>query len=331
MIRFLFLVLFSMLCYGMIEKSYEANLRIKKLPKDFPRMIIPEGNELTKSRVELGKKLFFDKGLSIDYSISCNSCHHPKFAFADNRAISPGVEGRLGIRNAPTLTNVGFNPNFLFDGFVETLEKQSVVPIEEHAEMAFNIVEVANRLKQNVKYAALAKTAYNREMDPYVITRALGAYQRTLISHESRYDLHKKGKRKLNSSELKGKDLFFNQLHCTQCHGGFNFTNFTTQNNGLYTVYADSGRMRTTKLEEDRDLFKVPTLRNIALTAPYMHDGSMKSLEDVIRHYESGGKQHKNKSPHLKPFELSDEDRTNLILFLNTLTDDRFIKRHQLP
>lgn len=319
---------FAIVSCSLIKKWHKPIGILKRIPKDFPEMIIPEGNEITGARVALGKKLFFDKSLSINNSIACNSCHNPKLAFADNRAISPGVDGRLGVRNAPTLTNVGYNPTYLFDGFLETLEKQAIVPIQEHAEMAFNVVEVERRLKKNPVYVKMAQKAYKREIDPYVITRALGAYQRTLVSYESPYDQNNKGKHKLSASESRGMNLFFNVLHCAKCHGGFNFTNFTTQNNGLYTQYADSGRMRTTKLESDRDLFKVPTLRNISLTAPYMHDGSMNSLDDVIRHYESGGAPNKNKSPHLKPFELTDEDRMNLIHFLKTLTDQKFIERH---
>jgi cytochrome c peroxidase len=311
-----------------IIKLKNSNGVFKRLPTYFPKMDIPEGNKITKSRVALGKKLFFDKRLSIDGTIACNTCHHPAMAFADNQAITPGVQGRLGTRNAPTLTNVGFNSTYLFDGFLETLEKQAIVPIEEHAEMAFNIVEITKRLKSVPEYQKLAQKAYKRDLDPYVITRALGTFQRTLVSYQSKYDLSLKNKEKLSESERKGKDLFFNTLHCTQCHNGFNFTDFSTKNNGLYPVYPDSGRMRVTKLETDRDLFKVPTLRNIGLTAPYMHDGSVKTLDEVIRHYESGGFPNKNKSPHLKPFVLSDEDRKNLISFLNALTDQKFIYRH---
>jgi cytochrome c peroxidase len=322
------LTLVTALLLSVKMSDYSVKGKLKNLPNYFPEMVHPEGNELTKARIALGKKLFFDKRLSIDESVACNTCHNPKLAFADNQAITPGVSGRIGTRNAPTLTNVGFNPTFLFDGFLETLEKQAIVPIEEHAEMAFNIVEVVKRLEKLPEYQKMANKAYKRTIDPYVITRALGAYQRTLVSYQSPYDLSLKGKTKLGASAEKGKDLFFNTLNCVNCHSGFNFTNFSVQNNGLYEVYADSGRMRVTKLELDRDMFKVPTLRNVSLTAPYMHDGSLKTLEDVIRHYETGGKSNKNKSPHLKPFTLSDEDRLNLIAFLQSLTDEKFIKRH---
>ncbi len=324
---FLFL-LFIASSFVLLKKESFVSYRLEKLPKDFPKMFIPEGNEITELRVQLGRKLFFEKRLSIDQTIACNTCHNPKLAFADNQSITPGVGGRLGTRNAPTLTNVGFNPTYLFDGFLETLEKQAIVPIEEHAEMAFNIIEVMKRLQKDPDYVELAKKAYDRDLDPYVITRALGTFQRTLVSCTSPYDLSKKKKYKMTKSEKRGKDLFFNQLYCTKCHNGFNFTDFSTQNNGLYEVYADSGRMRVTKLEVDRDLFKIPTLRNIALTVPYMHDGSLKSLEEVIRHYESGGKNNPHKNPIIQPFTLSDAERNDLIAFLKTLTDERFIKRH---
>lgn len=316
----------SSLLVGFGKKNY-----FKGLPADFPEMKIPEGNEITKDRVALGKRLFFDKNLSVNGEVACISCHNPALAFADDQSISGGVEGRFAKRNAPTLTNVGYNPVYLFDGFLTTLEMQALVPIQEHEEMDFNMVELAKRLNQDPSYVKQAQKSYGRNaVDGYVITRALGTYQRTLISYNSKYDLYKKGKRNLSDSEEKGRDLFFNKLHCAQCHSGFNFTNFSTQNNGLYEIYADSGRMRATELESDRALFKIPTLRNIQLTAPYMHDGSISSLKGVITHYKSGGKNHANKNELIKPFELSDSETQNLIDFLYTLTDWKFIKKHKV-
>jgi cytochrome c peroxidase len=301
----------------------------KKLPSDFPEMVIPDGNEITKDRIALGKRLFFDKNLSVNGEIACANCHKPELAFADDKPISPGVNRRLGKRNAPTLTNVGYNPVYLFDGFLTTLEMQAIVPIQEHDEMDFNIVKIAERLNLDPSYVKQAQKSYGRIVDPYVITRALSTYQRTLISYNSKYDRYKKGKVKLTDSEQKGRDLFFNKLHCAQCHSGFNFTNFSAQNNGLYEIYLDSGRMRVTELESDRAMFKVPTLRNIQLTAPYMHDGSLRNLKEVINHYKSGGKQHKNKHVILQPFEISEGQTQNLIDFLYTLTDWKFIKEHK--
>ncbi len=297
-----------------------------EIPIGFPTPQFPEGNELTQERVDLGRLLFYDPVLSFDSTISCASCHNQALAFADDEKISPGIEGRLAMRNAPTLANVAYNPTFLFDGFLKTLEMQVLVPIQEHAEFSSNIVEIAKKLKKDSSYVQLSLAAYNRLPNPYVITRAISAFERTLISGNSRYDQqHYQQKNTMNRSEKRGMDLFFNQLHCTECHSGFNFTNFSAQNNGLYEVYADSGRQRATKVEADRGLFKVPTLRNVALTSPYMHDGSIATLAEVVEHYMSGGKQHKNKNEVIQPFDLTEKQKNDLINFLKTLTDEEFI------
>jgi cytochrome c peroxidase len=306
---------------------------IVDVPPHFPVMTYPENNRLTQDRIDLGRKLFYDPILSRNNEISCASCHKQSLAFADTAAISPGIEGRLGNRNAPTLGNVGYNPTVLFDGFLETLEKQVLVPIQEHAEMDFNIVDVSKRMKADPKYVEMCKKAYDREPDAFVITRAISAFERTLISSNSKYDAFLQGKKKLNAAEMHGKNLFFDRLYCSQCHGGFNFTDFSVRNNGLFPIYADSGRMRVTNLEVDRDVVKVPTLRNSALTAPYMHDGRFKTLRDVLRHYESGGENHPNKSAIIQPFTLTPAEENDLIAFLKTLTDKQFItdKRFSKP
>lgn len=296
------------------------------IPKGFPQPTIPEGNELTQERIELGRMLFYDPVLSLDSSISCADCHHHELAFADNQPISPGVNGELAMRNAPTLTNVAYNPTLLFDGYLPTLEMQILVPIQEHTEFNFNIVEIGKRLLKNPEYVKRSWAAYQREPNPYVITRAISSFERTLISGNSRYDQYINGAvNQLNRSEKRGMSLFFNELACASCHGGFNFTDFSTKNNGLYSIYADSGRARATHLPEDKDVFKVPTLRNIELTAPYMHDGSIATLEEVVEHYMSGGKAHPNKSELIKPFALTKREKADLIAFLKSLTDDSFI------
>jgi cytochrome c peroxidase len=300
------LILVLILSFGFISKTFQKDdivPYVLDIPEGFPEPAIPENNELTSERIELGRMLFYDPVLSVDSSISCASCHKQELGFADDKSISPGVEGRLAMRNAPTLANVVYNPTFLFDGFLETLEMQVLVPIEEHPEFA-----------------------YNREIDPFVITRSISSFERTLISGNSKYDQQVFQKKNvLNKSEKRGMNLFMHELECASCHSGFNFTNFSTQNNGLYEIYADSGRQRVTKLAEDKDMFKVPTLRNIELTAPYMHDGSFSTLEEVIDHYQSGGKNHPNKSEKLKAFELSKREKKDLINFLKSLTDDSFI------
>lgn len=329
MIKFITgVIVIGILASFIVQKQNKGDITPYSLavPKGFPMPVFPEGNELTQERVDLGRMLFYDPILSIDSSISCASCHDQSLAFADNKKISPGVDGRLAARNAPTLTNVVYNPTFLFDGFLKTLEMQILVPIQEHAEFAFNIVEITKLLRKDTNYVKMSLLAYNRIPDPFVITRSIASFERTLISGNSKFDQQVyQNKNVMNRSEKRGMDLFFNKLNCTECHGGFNFTNFSVQNNGLYETYLDSGRQRASKLVEDKALFKVPTLRNIALTAPYMHDGSISTLEEVIKHYESGGKSHSNKSVHIKPFKLSNKQRKDLIHFLNTLTDIDFI------
>jgi cytochrome c peroxidase len=297
------------------------------VPVGFPAPKIPEENALTQARIDLGRMLFYDPVMSVDSSISCAFCHDQSLAFADFRRVTPGVERRFGERNAPTLANVVYNPTLLFDGHLTTLEEQILVPIQEHAEFDFNIVLIGKRLRNNPKYVEMSLKAYNRMPDPYVITRAIASFERILISGNSPYDqyVYQNKKSALSKSQLKGMDLFQNQLHCTTCHSGFNFTNFSTQNNGLYEHYADSGRARVTLLVSDRAMFKVPTLRNIELTAPYMHDGSIATLEEVILHYESGGKNHLNKNPILQPFTLTKRQRKELISFLKSLTDPDFL------
>jgi cytochrome c peroxidase len=292
-----------------------------QVPDGFPELIFPEGNELTEARWLLGKKLFFDPVLSRDSSISCASCHLPQFAFSDTAAFSPGVDGAPGTRNAPSLANVAYHPYFMREGGVPTLEMQILVPIQEHNEFDFNILLIAERLQGDSLYRAMSQTAYGREPDHFVITRAIACFERTLLSGDSAYD-----RNELTSAAERGRQLFFGEkTQCSQCHGGFNFTHYAFENNGLYEEYADPGRFRLTGLEQDRALFKVPSLRNVALTAPYMHDGSLGSLKEVVAHYSSGGAAHPNKSPLIRPLGLSAQERADLVAFLESLTDVTFV------
>ncbi len=302
---------------------------LTEVPPGFPPIEYPDDNAFTLERWRLGKKLFFDPVMSVDSSISCASCHLPSLAFSDEIAFSPGVEGRAGVRNAPTLANVAYHPYLTREGGVPTLEMQILVPIQEHNEFDFNIVLLAERLSDNNIYTAMAENAYQRPPDPFVITRALACFERTLISGLSPYDKHKNygDKTSLSENASKGMHLFFSdRTNCSNCHAGFNFTNYAFENNGLYQQYADEGRFRLTGNEADRALFKVPTLRNIALTAPYMHDGSMNTLEEVVDHYQSGGVDHPHKSELIHPLDLTPEEQNDLIAFLKSLTDETFVQ-----
>ncbi|MGH1434200.1 MAG: cytochrome-c peroxidase [Lewinella sp.] len=298
---------------------------LMEVPEGFPEIPYPEDNAFTEARWQLGKQLFFDPIMSVDASISCASCHKPELAFSDDKAFSPGVAQRPGTRNSPSLANVAYHPYYTREGGVPTLEMQVLVPIQEHNEFDFNILLIAERLRADSTYYQMALDAYEREPDPYVITRALACFERSLISGNSAYDQYERGEKNLPPSVLRGKELFFSdRTHCSSCHGGFNFTNYTFANNGLYTNYEDLGRFRLTGKEQDRATYKVPSLRNIGITAPYMHDGSLATLEAVIEHYNSGGEDHPNKSPLLQPLLLNDQEKEDLIAFLQSLNDPLF-------
>ena len=330
-IRFIFfitgLISVSLLQSCNKAESIKATVQYLEIPKGFPDVVFPKDNQFSKERWELGKKLFFDPVLSIDSTISCATCHKTQLAFADDQATTPGVADRPGLRNSPSLANVAYAPYLLREGSVPTLEMQVLVPIQEHNEFAHNIVDIMVKLQSIPAYVDLAKKAYNRAPDPFVITRALGVFERTILSGNSNYDKYINGNKSiLSSTELAGMQLFNSaRTNCTSCHSGLFFTNHSFENNGLYEKYTDSGRYRFTLQEEDRATFKTPSLRNVALTAPYMHDGSMASLEDVIAHYNAGGHTHPNKSNLIKPLNLTDTEKASLVAFLNSLTDYYFI------
>jgi cytochrome c peroxidase len=299
-----------------------------RIPEAFPPVNFPTGNELTKARWDLGKRLFYEKKLSIDQSISCGSCHKAALAFADDRALSPGVYNRPGVRNAPSLANVAYQPYLLREGSVPTLEMQVLVPIQEHNEFNHNLVDIVDELGKDSLYQQQSKLAYNRSFDAFVLTRAISLFQRTMISGNSPYDQYTfQGKSAaLTNAERRGMDLFFDtKTKCSTCHSGFNFTNYSFQNNGLDSIYKDQGRFRFSNDSADLAKFKVPSLRNVALTAPYMHDGRFSSLEEVIEHYNSGGAKHRNKHAAVHPLQLSQQEKQDLLAFLHSLTDFDFV------
>ena len=309
------------------ESAHPLDSNLLVIPEGFPEVVFPQDNELTEARWKLGKRLFFDPMLSRDGSISCASCHHPELAFAEDRDFSVGVEERIGTRNAPTLANVGYHPYLLREGGVPTLEMQVLVPIQEHKEFDFNILQIADRLKEDSTYVIASREAYGREPDAFVITRAIGCFERTIISGNSRYDQFRNQiTTDFTSSERRGQELFFSdRLACSQCHSGFNFTNYAFENNGLYEEYNDPGRFRLTGDDKDIALFKVPTLRNVAVTAPYMHDGSFSNMMDVVEHYNQGGQNHPHKSHLLKSLNLTSQEKMDLVAFLGALTDYDFL------
>ena len=308
------------------EEVLPQHPALMEVPEGFPPVPEPADNTFSQSRWALGKQLFFDPVMSVDSSISCASCHAPDLAFSDDRAFSLGVEDRQGRRNSPSLANVAYHPYFTREGGVPTLETQVLVPIQEHDEFDFNIVLLTERLLADSQYVAMAHAAYNRPPDPYVITRALACFERSLLSGNSSYDEYQRGNTMLSASARRGMDLFFNErTQCSSCHSGFNFSNYAFANNGLYDNYPDPGRYRLTGEEADLATFKVPGLRNVAYTAPYMHDGSLSTLLAVVEHYNTGGREHPNKSERIQPLGLDQQEMEDLVAFLESLSDEAFI------
>lgn len=329
---FIFILILSISCSPEAEEIGE----IKNLPKStFNKVMHPTDNSYSLQREELGRLLFYDPILSIDSSISCNSCHKQEYAFGDNKAVSLGVGNRMGNRNSPSLANVAYHPYYTREGGVPTLEQQVLVPLEENHEMAFNVLEVSKRIENNDFYRSLCDSAYPSKPYYFAITASLAQFQRSLISANSPFDAYvfEKEYSALNANEINGMRLFYSEkTNCFQCHSGPNLTSYVFENNGLYTDYNDKGRYKLTKDSKDLELFKIPSLRNTEMTAPYMHNGTFTTLEEVIEHYNLGGKENPNKSEFIKPLHLTQKEKSDLLLFLHTLTDNEFInnKDHQL-
>lgn len=298
------------------------------LPPGFLPPAIPEDNALTVGRVALGKRLFFDAQLSVDKTLSCASCHLPERAFTETNPISIGVNNAVGLRNAPSLANVVYQKALFAEGGVPSLELQAIAPLTEAHEMNIDLETLLERLSADGSYVEQFREAYNTDPNTASLVKALASFQRTLISGNSRFDqYHYQGNNyALNASEIRGMDLFFSEeVGCDNCHSGFLFTDQTFQNIGLYDEYADEGRARLTEQPEDIGKFKVPSLRNIEVTAPYMHNGSMATLEEVVAHFNAGGSGHPNKSEYVKSLELTDSEQQDLVHFLMTLTDESFL------
>jgi cytochrome c peroxidase len=293
----------------------------------------PLDNPTTYDKAELGRKLFFDKRLSLDGTIACASCHDPRKAFTDQLTTSRGINGQVTERNSPSLLNSGFLKTAMFDAHLQTLELQVIVPIQEKTEMGHNMKVLIPQLRAIPEYQAAAKKIFNRDFDAFVLTRSISAFERTLVSLNSRYDQFQRGdKRVLTKTEQAGLKLFSEKLYCAKCHPAPYFTTFEAENNGLYQDYepiVDKGRFRIHLDSNDIGKFKVPSLRNIELTFPYMHDGSMKTLNDVIAHYAKGGKKHPKQSEVIVPFSMNENEQKQLIAFLRSLTDTSYLNKFE--
>ncbi len=298
-----------------------------QFPAEVKPFEIPADNLLTEERIELGRRLFYEKGLSLDSSVSCASCHIQQFAFADTARVSVGFHGDTGFRNASSLTNIAFQTAFFRDGGVFTLERAVHPPVLGEFEMNLNLTEMLARLNNNQSYTAQFQEAFGGPISHKTIVDALASFQRTLNSFNTPFDAFVGGdENTMSESQKRGFELFkSDRLNCAACHPAPLFMDNKMHNVGLYEVYHEYGRGRVTLKKEDFGKFRTPTLRNIAVTFPYMHDGSLKTLEAVIDFYASGGKNHPNKSDKLKSFTLTAAEKTDLLAFLLALTDSTFL------
>ncbi len=299
------------------------------LPSTFDSLPpVPQDNQMSRARIRLGEALFFDPRLSADGRISCGSCHRPEFAFADTTPVSIGVHGRRDKRNAPSLLNVAYQKRLFMEGGVPSLELQALGPADNPDEMGMLLSDAVSKIAQDRTYTEMAKAAYGGSMDTRTAAYALAAFQRSLISAGSPYDAFLAGDSLvLDPSQRRGMTLFFSeQTACSTCHSGFLFTDQGYHNIGLAETYADPGRGRLTHAPQDDGSFKTPSLRNVAITAPYMHDGSIETLREVIEFFDSGGHPHPNLDQRIKPLGLSDQDKTDMANFLGALTDTVYSK-----
>ena len=333
----------------------------------YPPMRVPPDNPISAQKAALGRRLFYDRRLSVNSTLSCADCHRQEFAFSDPRALSVGATGETTTRNAMTLTNVAYNGRYTWaNDSLTTLEQQALVPLTNRHPLEMGLVEgeaagALARVRDDAAYRPLFRDAFPGEQDPITLTnvvRAISTFVRTLLSFESPYDQFLRGDRQaLSESARRGMDLFRStEFKCARCHDGINFRmtpghrtgrddeTVAYHNTGLYNLTGDGsypevdrGLFDVTHVAADMGRFKAPTLRNVAVTAPYMHDGSMATLEEVLDHYAAGGRviasgphagdgrRNPHKSPLVPGFPLTPAQKRDLLAFLDSLTDRAFL------
>ncbi len=338
------------------NKTQSVEIEPDKLfvqPQNFPEPVYNlSSNPITKEGFELGKSLFYDGLLSRDGSISCGECHRQDYAFTHHlHDLSHGIDNQIGLRNAPSLQNMAWEKTFGWDGGVFNLDLFSIAPIENPVEMDEKVTNVLEKLRNTDKYPPMFKNAFGTtEITSERFLKAISQFVLSLVSANSRYDkyVRKEANASLTDTELAGMTVF--KQKCASCHAGELFTDGSFRNNGLppterqqvvyrvvdgvkkafFELVVDNGRMRVTELPEDQNKFKVPSLRNVEATRPYMHDGRFQTLEEVLNHYSNTVTATNNLDPQLNQngklgIPLSDTEKTQIIAFLKTLTDREFL------
>ncbi len=331
-------------CSGNLKDiEYNPVEYIVDIPENYQTLPVPEDNPMTQAGVILGRKLFYDPILSADSSMSCSSCHLAKGSFTDNLAVSEGIDGIDGRRSSMPLLDIAYVSSGLFwDGRSETLEEQALLPVEDPIELHHEWTTLVEQLKNHEDYPADFRRAFgiecSEEITKELAAKALAQFQRIIVSSgNSRFDQFMRGEIIPSPSELNGLKMFFNHeslfsdntlpdAECSHCHAPPLFSARDFLNNGITEVdstlnYPDIGRAEVTGNQFDRGKFRVPSLRNVALSGPYMHDGSMETLEEVVDHYNSGGHRSVTVDPLITPLGLTDQQKADMVSFLKMLTD----------
>jgi len=316
-----FVLLVATLVASAVEPPVQES-HLHRIPRGLgSRPPAPADNALTPEKVALGRRLFSDPVLSSDRTVSCATCHVPDRGFAGSDALAVGVRGQKNRRNAPSLLNIAYSPTFFWDGRAATLEEQALQPIADPREMASSPDEAVARLRADPSYVVQFKSAFGESVTTQKLAQALASFERTLLSGDSAVDRFRYGQIADLSEEAKqGLWLFEGRGGCWRCHSGNTLSDGRFHNTGVGWGTGDLGRYEVTHREPDRGAFRTPTLRDVARTAPYMHDGSIATLEDVVRYYGKGGNANPNLDKNLKPVEFSNDDVKHLVAFLNALT-----------
>jgi cytochrome c peroxidase len=312
--------------FGLLSTAAATDFPSYQRPATIPA---PVNNLPTPERIELGRALFFDPRLSGSNWISCASCHNPSMGWSDGLPTMVGHNMKVGLRKTPSITNIAYSKVFMWDGRFRTLEAQALGPIGSDAEMNQNVGDLVSELHRIRGYVEMFKKAYPGEMfSTTTIGKALAAYQRTIVSGDAPFDRWIKGdKAAISLSAKRGFVLFEGKADCVNCHHGFNFMDNGFHNIGVKSApgVVDKGRYTHRMVKVNLGAFKTPTLRNVALHGPYMHNGSYTTLEEVVEHYNRGGDVKDNLDPNMKPggLGLSKQEVADVVEFLKTLTEDR--------
>ncbi len=305
------------------EVPAETAFRVFEVPDHFPDPVYDfSQNPITEAGFELGRSLFYDVRLSRGEQVSCGSCHAQVHAFADHAAsFSIGVDGKFGLRNAPGLYNLAWMPEFMWDGGINHIEVMPIAPITDSLEMDMDLAELITYLQEETEYPDKFEAAFgSSEITSMNLLLAITQFQGAIVSASSRYDQYLNGEYQLTPAQERGLNVF--EAKCASCHSGVMQTDFSYRNNGLDGDFEDLGRGRITLDPDDYGKFKVPSLRNVALTNPYMHDGRFMTLEQVLDHYSDGIVESNTLDPSLTGgIQLTEEEKSDILQFLFTLSD----------